>query len=67
MRAVAAFFVAAFTYEMAPFFVSSPACAGKVGDTEQVIIVGSGRRAAKAWRELRIRYRRTETPRGLRL
>ena len=53
---VVAFFVVAFTYEMMRVFVSSPRLRWKIGDPEQVIIVGSGRRAVKAWRELRIQH-----------
>jgi exopolysaccharide biosynthesis polyprenyl glycosylphosphotransferase len=53
---VAAFFVAAFAYEMMRVVISSPSLRWKIGDMEQVIIVGSGRRAAKAWRELRIQH-----------
>jgi exopolysaccharide biosynthesis polyprenyl glycosylphosphotransferase len=53
---VVAFFVTAFAYEMIRVFVSSPRLRWKIGDVEQVIIVGTGRRAAKAWRELRIQH-----------
>src|ERR1700733_12426150 len=48
-----AFFLAAFCYRMARIFLSNPLLGGRIGDPEQVIIVGSGRRAAKAWRGLR--------------
>ena len=53
---VVAFFVTAFAYEMMRVFISSPRLRWKIGDLEHVIIVGSGRRAAKAWRELRIQH-----------
>jgi exopolysaccharide biosynthesis polyprenyl glycosylphosphotransferase len=53
---VVAFFVTALAYEMMRVFISSPGLRWKIGDMEQVIIVGSGRRAAKAWRELRIQH-----------
>jgi exopolysaccharide biosynthesis polyprenyl glycosylphosphotransferase len=46
------FFIAAFGYQLARAFLSN--LRGKVSDPAQVIIVGSGRRAAKAWRELRV-------------
>jgi hypothetical protein len=48
-----AFFIAAFCYQMARIFLSNPRLRGRIVDPEQVVIVGSGRRAAKAWRELR--------------
>lgn len=60
-RSVAAFFVAVFTYESIRIFVSSPQLRWKIGDPDGVVIVGSGRLAAKAWRELRTRHHRTKT------
>lgn len=54
--AVIAFFVVAFSYEMLRIFISSPRLRWSFGDPEQVIIVGSGRSAIKAWRELRVRH-----------
>ena len=61
VRAVITFFVAAFAYEMTRVFVSSPQLRWRIRDSEQVVIVGSGRRAAKAWRELRTRHHRTKS------
>ena len=55
-RILVAFFVTAFVYEMVRLLVSSPRLRWRIGEPEQVIIVGSGRRAAKAWRELRLQY-----------
>jgi exopolysaccharide biosynthesis polyprenyl glycosylphosphotransferase len=55
-QTLAAFFVAAFSYQMSRIFVSNPRLGWTIGDPEQVVIVGSGRRAAKAWRELRIQH-----------
>ncbi|MGB9418940.1 MAG: sugar transferase [Acidobacteriaceae bacterium] len=55
-RILAAFFVAAFVYEMVRLLVFNPRLPWRTGELEQVIIVGSGRRAAKAWRELRLQY-----------
>jgi exopolysaccharide biosynthesis polyprenyl glycosylphosphotransferase len=55
---VLAFFVISFVYEMVRLLVSSPRLGWSLGEPEQVIIVGSGRRAAKAWRELRLQYHR---------
>ncbi len=60
-RVIAAFFVAVFTYEAIRIFVSSPQLHWKIGDSDRVVIVGSGRLAAKAWRELRTRHHRTKT------
>jgi lipopolysaccharide/colanic/teichoic acid biosynthesis glycosyltransferase len=50
------FFIAAFGYQMARAFFTDPRLRGKLSDPERVIIVGSGRRAAKAWRELRVQH-----------
>ena len=50
------FFIAAFSYQMARVFLSNPRLGWMIGDPEQVVIVGSGRRAAKAWRNLRIQH-----------
>jgi exopolysaccharide biosynthesis polyprenyl glycosylphosphotransferase len=55
-RTLVAFFVAASCYQMVRIFFSNPRRGAKIADPEQVIIVGSGRRAAKAWRELRIQH-----------
>src|ERR1700761_3279550 len=50
-----AFFVAAFGYQMARAFLSN--LRGKASNPARVIIVGSVRRAARAWRELRVQHR----------
>jgi exopolysaccharide biosynthesis polyprenyl glycosylphosphotransferase len=55
------FFIAAFGYQMARAFFSNPRLRGKLSDPERVIIVGSGRRAAKAWRELRVQHHGAKT------
>jgi exopolysaccharide biosynthesis polyprenyl glycosylphosphotransferase len=55
-RILAAFFVTAFVYEMVRLLVFNPRLPWRTGELEQIIIVGSGRRAAKAWRELRLHY-----------
>jgi exopolysaccharide biosynthesis polyprenyl glycosylphosphotransferase len=52
-QVLVAFFIAALCYRMARIFLSNPLLGGRIPDPEQVVIVGSGRRAAKAWRELR--------------
>jgi exopolysaccharide biosynthesis polyprenyl glycosylphosphotransferase len=51
-----AFFIAAVSYQMARVFISNPRMGWRIGDPEQVVILGSGRRAAKAWRELRVNH-----------
>ena len=56
LRTLVAFFFAASCYQMLRIFISHPRRGAKIADPEQVIIVGSGRRAAKAWRELRIQH-----------
>jgi exopolysaccharide biosynthesis polyprenyl glycosylphosphotransferase len=53
-RMLVTFFVVAFSYQMACLFLSR--LHWKIRDPEQVVIVGSGRRAAKAWRELRVQH-----------
>jgi exopolysaccharide biosynthesis polyprenyl glycosylphosphotransferase len=58
--AILAFFVAVFIYEAIRIFASSPQLRWKIGDPDGVVIVGSGRMAAKAWRELRTRHHRTK-------
>lgn len=55
-RILGTFFIVAWGYEMFCFFLSSPRPRWKNGDPQQVVIVGSGRRAAKAWRELRVQH-----------
>jgi exopolysaccharide biosynthesis polyprenyl glycosylphosphotransferase len=60
LRVVVAFCVAAFTYEIMRLFISSPQLRWKIGDPERVVIVGSGRRSAKAWRELRTGHHRSK-------
>jgi exopolysaccharide biosynthesis polyprenyl glycosylphosphotransferase len=60
-RAVGAFFLTVFTYEMIRVFTSSPELHWRIGDSDRVVIVGSGRLAAKAWRELRTRHHRTKS------
>lgn len=55
-RILIAFFVSAFVYEMVRLLVFNPRLPWRTGELEQVIIVGSGRRAATAWRELRLQY-----------
>jgi exopolysaccharide biosynthesis polyprenyl glycosylphosphotransferase len=55
-RILVAFFVTAFTYEMVRLLVFNPRIPWRTGELERVIIVGSGPRAAKAWRELRLHY-----------
>lgn len=56
LRIVVAFYIATFAYQIARVFVSNPRLRWKIGDPEQVVIIGSGRRAAKAWRELRVQH-----------
>jgi exopolysaccharide biosynthesis polyprenyl glycosylphosphotransferase len=55
-RILVAFFITAFVYELVRLLVFNPRLPWRTGELEQVIIVGSGRRAAKAWRELRLQY-----------
>jgi exopolysaccharide biosynthesis polyprenyl glycosylphosphotransferase len=54
------FFIAAFLYEICRVLLSSRHLSWQVGEPERVIIVGSGRRASKAWRELRLQHHRTK-------
>ena len=50
------FFIVAFSYQMVSVFLSAPRLRWTMRDPEQVVILGSGRRAAKAWRELRTQH-----------
>ncbi len=49
-RAVAIFFAFSFFYEVLSFYIKAKAS----GRTETALILGTGRRAQKAWRELRV-------------
>jgi exopolysaccharide biosynthesis polyprenyl glycosylphosphotransferase len=51
-----AFFIVAFCYQMACVFLPGLRLRCRIADPEHVVIVGSGRRAAKAWRELRLQH-----------
>jgi exopolysaccharide biosynthesis polyprenyl glycosylphosphotransferase len=50
------FFVAEFIFQFLRILLSSSRLGWNIGESERVLILGSGRRAAKAWRELRIQY-----------
>jgi exopolysaccharide biosynthesis polyprenyl glycosylphosphotransferase len=54
------FLLVAFLYETCRVLVCSRHRRWHVVEPERVIIVGSGRRASKAWRELRIQHHRTK-------
>jgi exopolysaccharide biosynthesis polyprenyl glycosylphosphotransferase len=54
------FFIMAFFYVTCRVLVFSHDRSWRVAEPERVIIVGSGRRASKAWRELRIQHHRTK-------
>ena len=55
-----AFLVVSFVFECGRLLVSSRHMSWHVGEREQVIILGTGPRASKAWRELRIECHRTK-------
>jgi exopolysaccharide biosynthesis polyprenyl glycosylphosphotransferase len=54
------FFIVTFVYETARVLLSSPQLQWNVGEPVNVVILGSGRRAGKAWREVRTRHHRTK-------
>jgi exopolysaccharide biosynthesis polyprenyl glycosylphosphotransferase len=54
------FLLVTFLYEMCRVLVFSQHRSWHVVESERVIILGSGRRASKAWRELRIQNHRTK-------
>jgi exopolysaccharide biosynthesis polyprenyl glycosylphosphotransferase len=54
------FLLLAFLYETCRVLVCSHQRSWHVIEPQRVIIVGSGRRASKAWRELRIQHHRTK-------
>ena len=53
---VAVFYMTAFLYESFRILVESTKLHVHTSEPDRVLIVGSGRRASKAWRELRTRY-----------
>jgi exopolysaccharide biosynthesis polyprenyl glycosylphosphotransferase len=61
LHVLVAFFIAAFLYQMARIFLSNPRIGWRIGDPEQIVILGSGRRAVKAWRELRVQHHGTKS------
>jgi lipopolysaccharide/colanic/teichoic acid biosynthesis glycosyltransferase len=54
-----AFFATVFVYETLRVLLRSGERSWQIGEPERVIILGSGRRASKAWRQLRIQHHRT--------
>lgn len=54
-----AFFASVFVYETLRVLLWIGGRSWQIGEPERVIILGSGRRASKAWRQLRIHRRRT--------
>ena len=57
---LAVFFVSAFVYEMVRITVANRPFRLSFRQPDRVIILGSGRRAGKAWRELRTQHHRTK-------
>ncbi|WP_158748948.1 sugar transferase [Acidobacterium sp. S8] len=55
-----AFFVSAFIYQLVRLLISNPGLRSKRREPEKILILGSGRRAIKAWKELRVQYHRTK-------
>lgn len=53
---LAEFFVSACVYQLARLFVTNRGLRSKRGEREKVLILGTGRRAMKAWKELRTLY-----------
>ncbi len=60
VQILVSFFFAVFLYETSRVLLRSGERSWQVGEPERVIILGSGRRASKAWRELRIQHHRTK-------
>jgi lipopolysaccharide/colanic/teichoic acid biosynthesis glycosyltransferase len=58
---VGTFLILAFLYETCRVLPYSHHLSWTLSQPEQVIIIGSGRRASKAWRELRIQHRRSKS------
>jgi exopolysaccharide biosynthesis polyprenyl glycosylphosphotransferase len=57
---VVVFFVSAFVYQLARVAVSNSSLRSYRPETEKVLILGSGRRAIKAWKELRVQHHRSK-------
>lgn len=56
VRILVAFLIVSFVYEMARILIFSRPLHWSLGEPDRVIVVGSGRRASKAWRELRTHH-----------
>jgi hypothetical protein len=59
-RVLVIFLIVAFVYESCRLFVCSHHLGWHVGEPERVIILGTGPRASKAWRELRVQCHQTK-------
>jgi exopolysaccharide biosynthesis polyprenyl glycosylphosphotransferase len=55
---VACFFIISLACQLFRLAAYEAGCMGGLGEPENIIILGTGRRASKAWRELRIRHGR---------
>jgi exopolysaccharide biosynthesis polyprenyl glycosylphosphotransferase len=55
-----AFFFVGSVYEIVRLLLAGPQLPWKEYDPDRVVIFGSGKRAVKAWRELRVKYHRTK-------
>lgn len=60
LQILATFLLAAFVLETSRVLLAHRRTGWQIGEAEQVLIVGSGRRASKAWRELRLQHPRTK-------
>jgi lipopolysaccharide/colanic/teichoic acid biosynthesis glycosyltransferase len=54
------FLIAVFVYENCRVLLWSGERSWQVGEPERILILGTGRRASKAWRELRLQHHRTK-------
>jgi exopolysaccharide biosynthesis polyprenyl glycosylphosphotransferase len=59
-RILQSFFIAALLYELLRVLASSRSWRWRSAEIENVVILGSGRRASKAWRELRVQHHHTK-------
>ena len=57
---LSAFLVSAFSYELIRVLITRSGLRWNRREVEKVLILGSGRRAAKAWKELRVEYHRSK-------
>jgi len=57
---LSAFFVSSFVYQLMRLLIANPGLRSSGREQENVLILGSGRRAVKAWKEVRVEHHRSK-------